>query len=175
MQRGIYLSPFHRDFCSDSTFSSSLLCPHSYPTKAAWLLGSGEQTHLCCSCCEHKLQNPLLAWGTARQPAAPHSAMCPQLCHSCGMKQAADRAPAPAAHPKLPRLSSLASCTTVTKNTSPLLMDYQDPQGIQPSFEDGEFTFHPDGLLAFVSHLTVPLSLPIFPWLLSVPGGRSRL
>lgn len=167
MQRGICPSPFQR-FLLRQNLQLLTAVPLQLPPKGSLALGStntGVAPALSTSCripCWHR------DW-----------LICPGLCHSWGTKQAADSATAPAAHSQTAQIVQLGFLQDCEQEslcwTSPLLMDYQDSQGIQPSFEDGEFTFHPSGLLAFVSHPTVPLSLPIFPWLLSLPGGRSRL
>lgn len=166
MQSGICLSPLHRDFCSHSTFSSSLLGPHRCPAKAAWLLPLGSTN----TGAAPALSTEFPA-GTGTGPSALGSATAvAQSRQQCSSSSCTSQTA------QIVQLGLLQDCDRESLCwTSALLMDYQDSQGIQSSFEDGEFTFHPHGLLAFVSHLTVPLSLPIFPWLLSLPGGRSRL
>lgn len=100
--------PFPQGFLLTQFLQLLTAVPPQLPHKGCLPAGSGEHKLWCCSCSEHKLQNFLLAQGLAHLPWA-----LPQPWHKAGSS-----APAPAAHPKLPRLFSLASCRTVTKRAS---------------------------------------------------------
>lgn len=173
---------FHRDFFSDSTFSSSILCPHncihvgcwSAPWQAdtfvlllpltqtaeitadrGWHVWTNECT-CTLSCCSCSAASVLLLTCWAFNTAAP-----------AVIKQIIDSVETPTAHPKLS--FQLGFLHNWPRNLLlDLMMDYQEDQQnsqcMQPSFGDacdGKFTCHPDGL--YILSLT-PLHLDPFPF-----------